>query len=102
VGATPQAGRAYLLWSLPALAVLVPLACLLGLVLGVGPTPILLRLCAVFLIVSPATGFLGFRTLARVGDAAPPSVHRTARTWCYLAFLTPVVLYLGLRWLAGS
>lgn len=84
------------------MAVLVPLVALAGLIAGVGPTPILLRLCMVFLLVSPVTGLLGLRTLARVGEAAPASVHRTARTWCYLAFAMPVVLYFGLQWLAGS
>jgi hypothetical protein len=94
--------RAYLLYTLPALAVITPLGALLGLVLGLGPAPLLLRVCMVFLLVSPATGFLGLRTLARVGDAAPAATQRTARMWCFLAFVTPVVLYLGLRWLAAS
>jgi hypothetical protein len=98
VPASSPADRAYLLYTLPALAVATPLLALAGLLLGVGPVPVLLRICLVFLIVSPATGFLGLRTLARVGSAAPEWVHRTARTWCWLAFATPVVVYLGLRW----
>ncbi len=93
------ADRAYLLYTLPALAVATPLLALAGLLLGVGPVPVLLRICMVFLIVSPATGLLGLRTLARVGPAAPDWVHRTARAWCYAAFVTPVVVFLGLRWL---
>jgi hypothetical protein len=96
--ATPT-DRTYLLYTLPALAVITPLGALLGLVLGLGPAPVLLRICMVFLLVSPATGFLGLRTLARVGNAVPESARRTARMWCLLAFVTPVVLYLGLRWL---
>ena len=87
---------------LPALAVVTPLVALLGLALGVGPVPGLLRVCRVFFFVAPATGFLGLRTLARVGSAAAESVHRTARLWCYLAFATPVVLWFGVQWLAGS
>jgi hypothetical protein len=94
--------RAYLLYTLPAFAVITPLAALLGLALGIGPGALLLRICMVFLLVSPATGFLGLRTLARVGSAAPPATHRVARIWCTLAFLMPVVLYLGLRWIAAS
>jgi len=96
---TAAADRAYLLYTLPALAVITPLGALLGLALGLGPAPLLLRVCTTFLLVSPATGFLGLRTLARVGNAAPASTHRTARTWCILAFATPFVLYLGLHWL---
>jgi hypothetical protein len=94
------ADRAYLLYTLPALAAAAPLLALAGLVLGVGPAPLLLRICMIFLVVSPATGLLGLRTLARVGAAAPEWAHRTARTWCYLALVTPVPVYLGLRWLA--
>jgi len=94
--------RAHLLYMLPALAVVTPLAALLGLALGVGPAPGLLRVCMVFLFVSPATGFLGLRTLARVGGAAPASVHRTARIWCFAAFLTPFVLWFSLQHLARS
>lgn len=99
---SPPADRAYLLYTLPALAVATPLLALAGLLLGVGPVPLLLRICMVFLIVSPMTGLLGLRTLARVGDAAPEWVHRTARTWSYLAFATPVIVYLGLRWLEAQ
>ena len=51
--------------------------------------------------MAPATGFLGLRTLARVGSAAPESVHRAARMWCALAFAMPVIIYLGLRWLGA-
>jgi hypothetical protein len=87
---------------LPALAVVTSLVALLGLVLGFGPAAGLLRVCMVFLVVAPVTGLLGLRTLARVGDTAPQSVHRTAKTWCYLALATPAVLWLGLRWLARS
>ena len=96
------ADRAHLLYLLPALAVITPLGALLALALGIGPGYVLLRVCMVFLLVSPATGFLGLRTLARVGDAAPPATHRIARVWCLLAFVTPVVVYLGLRWIAAS
>jgi cation transport ATPase len=94
------ADRVYLLYTLPALAVAAPLLALAGLVLGVGPAPALARICNIFLIVSPATGLLGLRTLSRVGSAAPEWAHRTARRWCALAIATPVVVYLGLRWLA--
>jgi len=100
VAASSPADRAYLLYTLPALAVAAPLLALAGLALGVGPAPLLLRICMIFLIVSPATGLLGLRTLARVGSGAPEWVHRTARTWCYLALLTPLPVYFGLRWLA--
>ena len=96
------ADRAYLLYLLPALAVVTPLAALLGLALGIGPGYVFFRICMLFLLVSPATGFLGLRTLARVGDAAPPATHRIARVWCLLAFVMPIVLYLGLRWIGGS
>ena len=65
------ADRAYLLYTLPALAVAAPLLALAALALGVGPAPVLLRVCRIFLVVSPATAFLGLRTLARVGSAAP-------------------------------
>lgn len=95
----PPADRAALLYALPALAVAAPVLALAALLLGVGPPPLLLRICRVFLIVAPATGLLGLRTLSRVGGAAPEWAHRTARTWCALAFLTPVIIYLGLRWL---
>jgi hypothetical protein len=101
VAPSSPADRAYLLYALPALAVAAPLLALAGLALGVGPAPLLFRICMIFLIVSPATGLLGLRTLARVGSAAPEWVHRTARMWCALALATPVVVYLGLRWLAG-
>lgn len=96
---TQPADRAYLLYTLPALAVAAPLLALAALALGVGPPPVLLRICRIFLIVAPATGLLGLRTLSRVGGAAPEWAHRTARTWCALALLTPVIIYLGLRWL---
>jgi hypothetical protein len=96
------ADRGFLLYALPAIAVLTPLAALLALVLGIGPVPVLLRICMIFLLVAPATGLLGLRTVARVGGAAPAATLRTARVWCALALVTPVVLYLGLRWLAST
>lgn len=99
---TPTAQRAYLLYMLPALAVVTSLTALLGLVLGVGPVPGLVRVCSIFLVVAPATGLLGLRTLARVGSSASLAAQRTARTWCYLALVTPAVLYLGLHWLDAS
>ena len=95
------ADRAYLLYTLPALAVAAPLLALAALALGVGPPPVLLRICRIFLVVAPATAFLGLRTLARVGSAAPEWAHRVARKWCALAFVTPVIIYLGLRWLGA-
>lgn len=94
------ADRGYLLYTLPALAVVTPFLAFAALLAGVGPTPALVRIVMTFLIVAPATGLLGLRTLARVGSAAPDWVHRRARLWCYLTFVTPVVLYLGMRWLA--
>ena len=94
--------RAYLLYTLPALAVITPLLALIALAVGIGPREELVRICMVFLLVSPATGFLGLRTLARVGSAARPATHRVARFWCSLAFVTPIVLYLGLRWIAAN
>ncbi len=97
-----DAGRAYLLYMLPALAVVTPLVALLGLLLGVGPAPGLRRVCMIFLVIAPATGLLGLRTLARVGSTASPAVHRTARTWCYLALATGAILYLGLEWLGAA
>jgi hypothetical protein len=102
MASSAPADRGYLLYVLPALAVLAPLGALAGLVLGIGPTPVLLRICMIFLIVAPATGLLGLRTIARVGSAAPAATRRTAKVWCALALVTPVVLYLGLRWLASS
>src|SRR4029453_866805 len=48
--------RTYLLYTLPALAVITPLGALLGLVLGLGPAPVLVRICMVFLLVSPEVG----------------------------------------------
>jgi hypothetical protein len=94
--------RTYLLWTLPAVAVILPLTALVGLLSGVGPLSMLWSLCTMFVFVSPITGVLGLRTLARVGNAVPPSMRRMATTWCYLALGTPVLLYLGLRALAGS
>ncbi len=102
MAATTPPSRAYLLYMLPALAVVTPLVALLGLVLGIGPAAGLWRACMVFLVVSPVTGLLGLRTLAQVGDTAPASVHRTARTWCYLALAMPAVLWLGLEWFGRS
>ena len=95
------ADRASLLYTLPALAVAAPLLALAALALGVGPAPVLLRICRIFLFVAPATGFLGLRTLARVGSAAPEWARRTGRNWCALALVTPVIIYLGLRWLGA-
>jgi len=102
VATSAPSDRAYLLYTLPALAVFTPLLALLCLAIGIGPRDALLRICMVFLLVSPATGLLGLRTLARVGSAAPPAVHRIARTWCALALITPLVLYLGLHWVAPA
>jgi hypothetical protein len=96
------ADRSFLLWALPALAAVVPLVALLGLLLGMGPLLLLWRVCMVFLLVSPITGLLGLRSLARVGDAAPAPLRRTARTWCYLTFVVPVVVYLALGSLVGE
>lgn len=91
-----------LLWLLPAIAVAVPLLALAALALGVGPLRLLWATCTIFLFVSPTTGLLGLRTLARVGSGAPASDRHTARNWCYLALAMPIVIYLGLRWLSGS
>jgi hypothetical protein len=102
MASSPPPDRAYLLYTLPALAVITPLLALIALAFGIGPGYVLLRICMVFLLVSPATGFLGLRTLARVGGAAPPATHRVARIWCLLAFVMPIVLYLGLRWIAPT
>ncbi len=97
-----EADREYLLYTLPALAVITPFIAFACLALGIGPGALLLRVCMIFLIVSPATGLLGLRTLSRVGSAASPAAHRTARVWCILAFATPLVLYVGLHWLVAS